>query len=66
MEMAEEKIPERIDANMLNVTIDDLMSLPKDMYDKKITKLREKTVGKLIIKEYPDSICRQHTLPYFT
>ena len=53
MEMAEEKIAERIDANMLNVTIDDLMSLPKDMYDKKITKLREKTVGKLIIKEYP-------------
>ena len=53
MEMAEEKIAERIDANMLNVTIDDLMSLPKDMYDKKISKLREKTVGKLIIKEYP-------------
>jgi replicative DNA helicase len=53
MEMAEEKIAERIDANMLNVTIDDLMSLPKDMYDKKIAKLREKTVGKLIIKEYP-------------
>jgi replicative DNA helicase len=53
MEMAEEKIAERIDANMLNVTIDDLLSLPKEMYDKKITKLREKTVGKLIIKEYP-------------
>lgn len=53
MEMAEEKIAERIDANMLNVTIDDLLSLPKDMYDKKISKLREKTVGKLIIKEYP-------------
>ena len=53
MEMAEEKIAERIDANMLNVTIDDLMSLPKDLYDKKISKLREKTVGKLIIKEYP-------------
>jgi len=53
MEMAEEKIAERIDANMLNVTIDDLMDLPKEMYDKKITKLREKTVGKLIIKEYP-------------
>jgi len=53
MEMAEEKIAERIDANMLNVTIDDLMNLPKEMYDKKITKLREKTVGKLIIKEYP-------------
>jgi replicative DNA helicase len=53
MEMAEEKIAERIDANMLNVTIDDLMDLPKEMYDRKITKLREKTVGKLIIKEYP-------------
>jgi len=53
MEMAEEKIAERIDANLLNVTIDDLTSLPKDLYDKKITKLKEKIVGKLIIKEYP-------------
>ena len=53
MEMSEEKIAERIDANLLNVTIDDLVNLPKDLYDKKINKLREKTVGKLIIKEYP-------------
>ena len=53
MEMAEEKIAERIDANLLNVTVDDLVNLPKEMYDKKIAKLREKTVGKLIIKEYP-------------
>ena len=53
MEMAEEKIAERIDANLLNVTIDDLTSMPKDLFDRKITKLREKTVGKLIIKEYP-------------
>lgn len=53
MEMAEEKIAERIDANLLNVTVDDLVNLPKEMYDKKIEKLREKTVGKLIIKEYP-------------
>jgi replicative DNA helicase len=53
MEMSEEKIAERIDANLLNVTIDDLVSLPKDLYDKKINRLREKTVGKLIIKEYP-------------
>lgn len=53
MEMSEEKIAERIDANLLNVTVDDLVSLPKDLYDKKINRLREKTVGKLIIKEYP-------------
>jgi replicative DNA helicase len=53
MEMAEEKIAERIDANLLNVTLDDLTSMPKDMFDKRIQKLREKTVGKLIIKEYP-------------
>jgi len=53
MEMAEEKIAERIDANLLNVTVDDLVNLPKEMYDKKIAKLREKTIGKLIIKEYP-------------
>jgi replicative DNA helicase len=53
LEMAEEKIAERIDANLLNVTIDDLIELPKDMYDKKVSRVREKTTGKLIIKEYP-------------
>jgi replicative DNA helicase len=53
MEMAEEKIAERIDANLLNVTVDDLVQLPKDLFDKKVAKVREKTVGKLIIKEYP-------------
>jgi len=53
LEMAEEKIAERIDANLLNVTLDDLIELPKDMYDKKVARVREKTTGKLIIKEYP-------------
>jgi replicative DNA helicase len=53
LEMAEEKIAERIDANLLNVTLDDLMDLPKDMYDKKVARVKEKVTGKLIIKEYP-------------
>ena len=53
MEMAEEKIAERIDANLLNVASEDLAALPKDMYEKKIAKLKGKTTGKLIIKEYP-------------
>ncbi len=53
MEMAEEKIAERIDANLLNVTIDDLAVIPKEAYDKKIKRIRENTVGKLIVKEYP-------------
>jgi len=53
MEMAEEKIAERIDANLLNVSLDDLTSLSKDMYDKKVAKVKSKTTGKLIIKEYP-------------
>lgn len=53
MEMAEEKIAERIDANLLNVTVDELSILPKDAYDKKINRVKEKTVGKLIVKEYP-------------
>jgi len=53
MEMAEEKIAERIDANLLNVTLDDLMGLPKDIYDKKVARVRDKCTGKLIIKEYP-------------
>ena len=53
LEMAEEKIAERIDANLLNVPIQDLSTLPKQMFDKKITSLGTKTKGKLIIKEYP-------------
>ena len=53
MEMSEEKIAERIDANLLNVKLDDLIDLPKDIYDKKVYKVREKTTGNLIIKEYP-------------
>lgn len=53
MEMAEEKIAERIDANLLNVSVDELMLLPKDSYDKKINKIRDKYKGTLIVKEYP-------------
>lgn len=53
LEMSEEKIAERIDANMLNVQVDELAVLPRDAYEKKIARVREKTVGKLIIKEYP-------------
>ena len=53
LEMSEEKIAERIDANLLNVDIGSLTELPKDMYDKKVARVREKTTGKLIIKEYP-------------
>jgi replicative DNA helicase len=55
MEMAEEKIAERIDANLLNVPLDELSVLPKDSYDKKMARLKEKTVGRLIVKEYPTS-----------
>jgi hypothetical protein len=53
LEMAEERIAERIDANLLDVTMDDLHNMPKQLYDDKITKIRNKTAGKLIIKEYP-------------
>tara|TARA_R110000772_G_scaffold426_7_gene1557 strand:- start:153 stop:1553 length:1401 start_codon:yes stop_codon:yes gene_type:complete len=53
MEMSEERIAQRIDANLLNVTLDDLEALSKDMYDKKIERVRGKTSGKLIVKEYP-------------
>jgi len=53
LEMAEEKIAERIDANMLNVRLDELAELPKASYDKKIDRIRNKTTGKLIVKEYP-------------
>jgi replicative DNA helicase len=53
MEMAEERIAERIDANLLNINIQQLSDLPKQMYETKIIKIAQKTVGKLIIKEYP-------------
>jgi replicative DNA helicase len=53
MEMAEERIAERIDANLMNVELDRLIGMPKDVYLKKVESLREKTKGKLIIKEYP-------------
>ena len=53
MEMAEEKIAERIDANLLNVDCRQLEKLPKIMFDKKINKVMNKTKGRLIVKEYP-------------
>ena len=53
LEMAEEKIAERIDANLLNVPIQKLAELPRVMFENKINKLSKKTQGKLIIKEYP-------------
>jgi len=53
LEMAEEKIAERIDANLLNIPIQKLADLPKAMFDKKIQTLSKKTQGTLIIKEYP-------------
>ncbi len=53
LEMAEERIAERIDANLMNVPMDMLKDMPKESYHKKIGKLRDKIKGKLIVKEYP-------------
>ena len=53
LEMAEEKIAERIDSNLLNCDIQNLDQLPKMMYDNKVTSIAKKTEGKLIVKEYP-------------
>ena len=53
LEMAEEKIAERIDANLLNVNIQDITDLPKPMFESKVTNIAKKTQGTLIIKEYP-------------
>ena len=52
LEMAEERISERIDANLLNVGLSDLRDIPKASYDKKVQKVKEATIGKLIVKEY--------------
>ena len=53
MEMAEEKISERIDANLMNATMDSLQDMPKDVFMKRINRVKAKTTGKLIVKEYP-------------
>ncbi len=53
MEMAEERIAERIDANLMNVSMEDLHNLPKAMFESKVEKINAKTNGKLVIKEYP-------------
>ena len=53
MEMAEERISERIDANLLDCSLDDLKDLPFNLYEKKVERIRHKTEGKLIVKEYP-------------
>lgn len=52
-EMAEERIAERIDANLLNVTLDELSLMPRNVFEKKIDRIKDKTPGKLVIKEYP-------------
>jgi replicative DNA helicase len=53
LELAEEEVAKRIDANLMNITFEDLMSLSKDMYEKKANMIKSKTNGKLIVKEYP-------------
>ena len=53
MEMAEERIAERIDANLLNIPIDQLENMSKDMFTTKVADLARKTTGRLIVKEYP-------------
>jgi len=55
MEMSEEEISKRIDANRMNVTMDDLEIMPKETFLKKISSLKSKGIGKLIVKEYPTS-----------
>lgn len=55
MEMAEEKIAQRIDANLMNVTLDTLKDIPAPLYKEKIEKIRKKTTGRLFIKEFPTS-----------
>jgi replicative DNA helicase len=53
LEMSEDKISQRIDANLMNTDIADIKLLPKDVYEKKIQRIKKNTPGKLIVKEYP-------------
>ncbi len=56
LEMAEERIAERIDANLLDIALDDLIALPRDSFNKKLEAQRKNTIGNLIIKEYPTAV----------
>lgn len=60
MEMAEQEIAKRIDANLLDVKLDELTSLPRESYRKKVDRVKSNTVGKLIIKEYPTASASTH------
>ena len=62
LEMAEERIAERIDANLLNMDIQTLEELPKSMFDKKLSQLQRETHGKLVVKEYPTATAHRGTL----
>ena len=53
LEMAEERIAERIDANLMDMTIDELHELPEQLFDKSVDKIKKKTQGTLVVKEYP-------------
>lgn len=64
LEMAEEAIAKRIDANLMNIPYNDIDHLPKDIYDKKINQIKQRTKGKLVIKEYPTASA--HTLHFKT
>lgn len=55
-EMAEERIAERIDANLLNVTLDELSQLPRDTFQRRVDRIKEKTPGRLVVKEYPTGV----------
>jgi replicative DNA helicase len=55
LEMSQKKISERIDANLLDVNVNSVKDMPKEVFKKKIAKLKEKTLGRLIVKEYPTS-----------
>lgn len=56
LEMAEEKIAERIDANLLDVSMEDITGLTKERYLHKVERVRSKTIGKLVVKEYPTAV----------
>ena len=63
-EMAENKVMERIDANMLDIPIDDIVKLGKEKYLSRIDEIKKKTQGRLIVKQYPTSSCHVGNIRY--
>ena len=65
MEMAAEEIGRRIDANIMDITLDEVAEVPRDVFEKRMNRYKSKTTGKLVIKEFPTGSANRRSLQAF-